>query len=86
MDEFSGILLRLIQQLFKVFVAILLMVTRLAPFRYCFAVEDENVEESVKKKDVLGLDRSGIKEYRLSDFLVKGAEGGQCKSSTIHAP
>jgi len=72
--------------LLEVLVAFLFVVVCFAPFRYRLTVEDENVEESVKKEDVLRLDRSGVKQYGLSNFLIKGAGKSKYRSSNTLAP
>ena len=69
---YPGVFLWLLQQGRKVLVSLLLLVPSLSPLCDRLPVEDENVEESVEKKDVLWLDGSRIQKHRLTLILVEG--------------
>ncbi|KAG7055579.1 protein transporter SEC23, partial [Colletotrichum scovillei] len=52
-------------------VTLLILVSRLAPLGDRLAVENENVEEGVEKKDMGGLNRSRVQQHRLATLLIK---------------
>ena len=78
LDKLSRILLGLVEQGAEVLVALLLLIPCFTPLGDCFPVEDENVEECVEEKDVLGLDGGGVEQDWGGGFLVEGVavEGG----------
>lgn len=71
LDKILGIGLRCAEQLGKVLVTFLVLVTGLAPFRHGLAVEDQNVEEGVEKEDGLGLNRGRIEEDWLATLVIE---------------
>ena len=78
LDEILGIFFGALKQSSEVLVALLLVVSCLAPLRHCLAVEDEDVEESIEQQDGLVLDRRGVEEDGLAAFVVEAVtvEGG----------
>lgn len=66
-----------LQQLLKVLVAGLVLVSCFPPGGNRFTVEDENVEESIQKQDAVGLDGDTVQQHRLG-FALKavGHQGG----------
>lgn len=50
------------KKLLEVLVALLILITRFAPLRDRFAMEDEDVEVGVEEKDDVGLDGDTIEE------------------------
>ena len=61
----------LFKELFEVFIRFLLVISRLAPLRDGFAVEDEDVEERVQEEDNVRFDGDAVEEHRLGRSLVK---------------
>ena len=71
LDEVLGILLGSLEQRAEVLVTLLILVARFPPLGHGLAMEDENVEEGVEKKDCLGLDRCRIEKDGLTAFVVE---------------
>ena len=63
---------RSLQQLLEVLVALLVLISGLAPLRDRLAVEDEDVEERVEQQDDVRLDRHAVEQHRLRRRLVDG--------------
>ena len=56
---------RRLQQLLEILISLLVLVPRLAPLRNGLAVENQNMEEGIEKKDDVRLDRDAIQQDRL---------------------
>jgi hypothetical protein len=59
------------EQFLEVFVAFLLLISLFSPLRDKFAMEDENMEESVEEEDDIVLDRNTVQQ----DGLRGSVEG-----------
>ena len=55
----------------KLLVSLLLLVPSFSPLSHSFTVEDEDMEEGVKQKDSLVLNRLRIEEHRLATLVFK---------------
>ena len=71
LNELLGILLRCLQKLSEVLVTLLLLVASFPPLGHCFAVEDENVEETVEEKNVLWLNAGRVEKNWHAAILIK---------------
>ena len=67
-----SIFLWLLQKNLEVFITFLVLIPSLTPFRNGLSVEDKDVEESIEKEDVRGLNGCGVKEHGLASFHFQG--------------
>lgn len=55
----------LFKKLLEVFVALLLLVSRLSPSSHSLTVEDENMEEGIEEENDVRLNRHAVKQHGL---------------------
>ena len=59
------------EKLLEVLIALHVLVSSLSPLCHCFAVEDENVEETVEEKNVLWLNAGRVEKIWHAAILIK---------------